>query len=514
MVVVTPPAGQLTGALTGAAPILTYTAPTTPTDRHLRLQGQRRRARGAGDDHHHRHCGRTSPPWPTTTRRTTTQETPVVIDVLDGDTDADGDTLIVNGYTNGSQRLGDLQRRPTCTYTPRARASSERTRSRTRSYDGFGGQRRRHGHRHRRSVADRREPRPGSTPTTGPGATVDQPRRHPLRAHARARRRRLERAVRPSVRRSSERCAVRPTRSPFVEALAGRRVRAVRPSVRRSSSVRRCRRSPSTIPAVGQRCSSGRRSPASRRRASRSDEFLALYEPPGPPTQALRDLTLEDVSFFDGTPARRMQARPRSCSARRRSSDLQLRDPDMVRAAGGRHGARRRARCSASTSHDDDARARRRPRSGQGPRAAPRPPPRAARGQLRRVRRCPADRRPAQRAQPVRHRRSVRSPWPLRSPRRLPSARCASPTSRSTTRILTTAHTDGAISSSTARGGFDCSGGATLGRSRSPPAHSSPGAKLQDVGRAFVDHTVAGDPADHARPDRRCAARRHSTSTT
>ena len=33
------------------------------------------------------------------------------------------------------------------------------------------------------------------------------------------------------------------------------------------------------------------------------EQFLLLYEAPGPPTQALRDLTLEDLSFFDGTSA-------------------------------------------------------------------------------------------------------------------------------------------------------------------------------------------------------------------
>ena len=41
--------------------------------------------------------------------------------------------------------------------------------------------------------------------------------------------------------------------------------------------------------------------------------------------------------------------------------------------------------------------------------------------------------------------------------------------------------------------GFDCSGGATLGQALAAGALVN-GAKLQDVGRAFADHTVAGDP--------------------
>ena len=48
---VTPPAGNLSGSLSGAAPTLTYTAPTQPGQRLLRVRGQRRQPHRPGHDH-------------------------------------------------------------------------------------------------------------------------------------------------------------------------------------------------------------------------------------------------------------------------------------------------------------------------------------------------------------------------------------------------------------------------------------------------------------------------------
>ncbi len=230
------------------------------------------------------------------------------------------------------------------------------------------------------------------------------------------------------------------------------------------------------------------------------EQFLALYDPPGPPTQALRDLTLEDIVVLRRHAARQTPARPRSCSAPHRVATLHFGTPRRGATARRRHrGRRRRARRSVSGSDDDAAGARRRPR-GRAVLAAHPDLRRIPGGQHRRLRRRPGARRPAERAQPVRHRRSARSPVTAaidaspavgcgadrrhpgqrRQPRR---RRLRSPRPRR--RLHRTASTAPA-----ARRSAD----ATRRRRA-----ASPGRKLQDVGRAFFDHTVAGDPADHAR---------------
>ena len=62
--------------------------------------------------------------------------------------------------------------------------------------------------------------------------------------------------------------------------------------------------------------------------------------------------------------------------------------------------------------------------------------------------------------------------------------------------------------------GFDCSGEATLGQAKTAGA-LVPGAKLQDVGRAFTDNTAAGTPKPPITLGRSTPhSRRRSISTT
>jgi hypothetical protein len=189
---VTEPAGQLTGSLTGAAPQLVYT-PTagTPTDAFVysvsdgvfetfaTITIQVLRANVA--------------PIANPDTATTTQETPVVIDVVDNDTDADGDPLVVaaaTGATRGSVSCSGGE----CTYTPgpgvrRHRQLHLHRVRRVRRH------RRRERHRDRRPVTDRRLDHPRDVHDRT-GRHGDPAVRHPVRAHARARRRRVERSVR------------------------------------------------------------------------------------------------------------------------------------------------------------------------------------------------------------------------------------------------------------------------------------------------------------------------------
>ena len=115
---VTPPVGQLTGALEGAAPQLTYTAPTNrPSDAFVyEVSDGTLTAQAtititilrpnidpvANDD-----------------TATTTEETPITIDVLGNDTDADGDVLEVSGWT-GATHGSVFCSADECTYTPDA----------------------------------------------------------------------------------------------------------------------------------------------------------------------------------------------------------------------------------------------------------------------------------------------------------------------------------------------------------------------------------------------------------
>ena len=62
-------------------------------------------------------------------------------------------------------------------------------------------------------------------------------------------------------------------------------------------------------------------------------------------------------------------------------------------------------------------------------------------------------------------------------------------------------------------GAFTCPSGSTLADAAAAGALVA-GGRLQDVGRAFVDHTVAGDPADLGRRRSAPRCRRPSTSTT
>ncbi len=154
---VTPPVGQLTGSLTGAAPQLTYTAPTNrATDAFVyEVSDGTLTAQAtititilrpnidpvANDD-----------------TATTTQETPVTIDVLANDTDADGDILEVNGST-GSSHGSVLCSSTKCTYTPEPGYFG----SDTFTYyirDGFGGSGRGHGVGHDRTR--HRSPQPST----------------------------------------------------------------------------------------------------------------------------------------------------------------------------------------------------------------------------------------------------------------------------------------------------------------------------------------------------------------
>ena len=373
---VTPPAGHLTGSLTGAAPTLTYTAPTNPAHRRLRLRGQRRharRARARSRSHVLRPNvapGRRSTTPPPRRRRRRSS-----IDVLD-------------------ERHRRRRRRP-----------DRRRRHQRHARDGVAAtstgvhvhararvlrQRLVHVHDHRRLRRRRRSApsRSRSTRRRSPRASRRRPRRS-----ARARRRSnladipYERMRELDVDVSNSPFARRVRRSPGAHRsprrsrsprrAPRRRVRAVRPAraVRREHAAVG---DPGRLSrAAGRRCWPARRSPASRRRASRSTQFLALYDPPGPPTQALRDLTLEDVSFFDGTPLAGASPAAFLIGATP-VADLQF--GDARRGASGwppTPTARRPARSLGVGADDDADGARRRRRRREGPRRPPRPAPRS-----------------------------------------------------------------------------------------------------------------------------------------
>ena len=157
----------------------------------------------------------------------------------------------------------------------------------------------RHRHRDDRAVADHREPRP-ATPTIGPGRDVDPPGRHPLRAHARTRRRRRDASLarRRPVRSASP---VRPA-SPVRAATPDRGLRPASPVGRRVRE----------HPAVGDRASTtpvaGRRSCRARCWRGCPTQSVTLGSSssctthPGPADTGPARLTLEDVAFFEGTP--------------------------------------------------------------------------------------------------------------------------------------------------------------------------------------------------------------------
>ena len=133
---VTPPVGQLTGALEGAAPQLTYTAPTNrPSDAFVyEVSDGTLTAQAtititilrpnidpvANDD-----------------TATTTEETPITIDVLGNDTDADGDVLEVSGWT-GATHGSVFCSADECTYTPDAAYTGSDSFTYS-AHDAFGG---------------------------------------------------------------------------------------------------------------------------------------------------------------------------------------------------------------------------------------------------------------------------------------------------------------------------------------------------------------------------------------
>ena len=136
--------------------------------------------------------------------------------------------------------------------------------------------RRRHRHGDGRPVADRGEPDAGHTDDR-PRRDLDQPRRHPVRADARTRRRRLQRAVRqapPFVGRSPF-----AKRSPFAQALAAVRVRPVRSSGHRGEQHAAVGDPGRLSRAVGRHCSSEHRSPGEPTQSITFEQFLALYDP-------------------------------------------------------------------------------------------------------------------------------------------------------------------------------------------------------------------------------------------
>ena len=112
---ITPPAGDLTGDLTGAAPQLTYTAPTDrPTDFFVYEVSDGTLAAQATITITIRRAN--TPPVAEDDTATTTQDNPVTIDVLDNDTDDDGDRLDVFDWSQGAN--GSVACPADCTYTP------------------------------------------------------------------------------------------------------------------------------------------------------------------------------------------------------------------------------------------------------------------------------------------------------------------------------------------------------------------------------------------------------------
>ena len=243
------------------------------------------------------------------------------------------------------------------------------------------------------------------------------------------------------------------------------------------------------------------------------EQFLALYDPPGPPTQALRELTLEDIALLRRhAPGRRQPCRVPD----RRHAARQLHfgvDRDVVRPrARPTRRATNRAPRSVSVpattlmeldveeaaaavlaAHPDLRRIPMRPQPG---------------GLRRRAR----DGRPAQRAQPVRH--ADRAGQRRRRCRLSPaigSVRIADiPIDDSNPDDGPYGRRDLVVDCA---GAFACTAAATLADAKAAGA-LQPGAKLQDVGRAFFDHTVGRCPADRAhRRSAPCCPPR-STSTT
>ena len=397
-----------------------------------------------------------------------------------------------------------------CARTHPSPGSSVPTRSRTPIIDGFGGADDRHRDGHRRPVADHGEPRA---------------RRH--RPPARVRHRSTSPTSRTSgcahststsrTRRSpsGHRSSSEPrSSSEHRSSSAPRSPSSLRsPSGRHSATARRCRRSPSTIPAAGRHCWSAHRSPASRRRASRSRSSSRCTTTRSADRRRLRDLTLDDVSFFDGTPVRRREpggvparrdpGRRRCTSAARRGAIGSSADTD------GRHDlrvARRRP-------DDDVAGARRRRRCGT--RCSPstpicavsRSPSTSARSSSAPRHRCQVER-----AQPVRHRhRSDHGDGRARclaggrlcSHRRHPGRRHQPDDGAYGRRDLVVDCTHG----------FDCSAGATLGQAKAAGA-LRPGAHV--ARRRSSVHRSHGrrQSADLARRRSAPRSRRRSTSTT
>ena len=443
--IVTPPTGQLTGALTGAAPALTYTAPNAlltdvfvyrvsdgalTADATITIDVTRPNV----------------PPVAADDVATTTQETPVVVDVLAGDTDADGDVLTVIGYTSaahGSVGCSSVD----CTYTPEPGYFGPDS----FGYwidDGFGGQA-------LGTVTVTVEQGPISatlapaTATTGPGATsialADIP-------YERMRELDVDVSNAPFVRAGTVDAAgtVHASghrgceRAPFDEFAPFQASRSARRRAHRS------RRSPSTSRVGGPRCWPALHSAVNRPRASPSASSWRCTTRPDRPRQTLRDLTLEDVSFFDGTPF--ANASP-AAFLLGGTPVVDLRygtETWCERLAADTEGA---STCTSLgvDSSDDALGARRRHDSGGSARTAPRPAARPIGIEHGRVRRCAGARRPLERAQPVRDRyRSDHGDLGDRC-RPRPSGRSASLTSRSTTRIPTTAPTAAATWWSTVR---------------------------------------------------------------
>ena len=435
------------------------------------------------------------------------------IDVLAGDTDADGD---------------DADRRRLRPTAPTARSSC--TRDGVHVHAGPGLLRDRHVHLHHRRRLRRRRHRhrDGHRSSRRRSRPASRPRR---RRPARVRRRSASPTSPTSGCASSTSTssnapfaaagAVRCERAPFAAAGAvrcgGRRSPSSPRSLKRAPVQRRTPLSeipvdyPGGWPALLAGTPLAGRADAEHH-ASRSSSRCTTR--PARRPQALRDLTLEDVSFFDGTARRRQPGRvpDRGDPAGRRP----LRRPQTWcdRLAADTDGDDRPARRSASAPTTTLLELDVDPDAAHGPRRASRSAPDPAGRQHRRLRRRPGARRPAERAQPLRHRRSARSASPPPSPPRPRSARCGSPTSRSTTRTPTTARYGRRDLVVDCSGAFACSGGGDPRPTPPRRARCVPERQLQDVGRAFLDHTVAGEPPISLAADRRRPAGRRSTSTT
>ena len=243
--------------------------------------------------------GPTSHPVAVDDVATTTQETPVAIDVLGNDTDADGDTLTIVSAQQWIARAGELHLGLVHLHA-RARLLRHRLvhvhhRRRLRW------RRRRHRDGHRQPVTDRRQPRARDTDDR-PGRDVDQPRRHPLRADAGTRCRRVElaRSLDASPFDATRRPSLR--RSPFITALTAVRVRAVRAPLAVWRTGAPLSEIPVDFPGGWPALLAGTDLAGAPTQSITFGQFLALYDPPDHRRPALRDLTLADLSFFDGTP--------------------------------------------------------------------------------------------------------------------------------------------------------------------------------------------------------------------